>query len=163
MSTKGGKRTGSRPLSFIEASVWGVSLLVGVAVGVAVYKRQITEDQIKASHARDMIRVLETALVLAPADGRPHALPSTGEGLEALVRKGTISHVPADPWGRAYVYRNPGKLRGFDLLSLGPDGVESADDLVAGNLYGSNRPSGMALGGAGNRNRGAAPAKESQP
>lgn len=155
-----GKRAGSRSLSFIEASVWALSLLVGVAVGAVVYDRRITDDQIKASRARDMIRVLETALVMEPADGQPYALPTE---LEALVRNGTISYVPLDPWGRAYVYRNPGKKRGFDLFSLGPDGEESTDDLVAGNLYGSGRPSGMALGGAGNRNRGAAPTAGKAP
>lgn len=156
-------RTKRHSLSFIEASVWALSLLVGVAVAAVVYDRRVTEDQIKASRARDMIRVLETALLMKPGDDQLYALPTTHEGLQALVRRGTISHVPLDSWGRAYVYRNPGKARGFDLLSLGPDGVESADDLVAGNLYGSGNPSGMALGGAGNRNRGAAPVKGGQP
>ena len=31
--------------------------------------------------------------------------------------------VPADPWGRAYVYKSPGEQGGeFDLLTLGKDG-----------------------------------------
>jgi type II secretory pathway pseudopilin PulG len=35
-----------------------------------------------------------------------------------------------DPWGRALFYRPPGANGGaFDLKSLGPDGVQSADDL----------------------------------
>lgn len=30
--------------------------------------------------------------------------------------------VPADPWGRAYIYRSPGQTGDFDLLSYGKDG-----------------------------------------
>jgi general secretion pathway protein G len=30
--------------------------------------------------------------------------------------------VPADPWGRPYVYRAPGEFGDFDLVSLGKDG-----------------------------------------
>ncbi len=72
--------------------------------------------------------------------------PSTEEGLNALVKapagkevkwKGPYieaSEVPKDPWDNAYKYRFPGAKnvngpRGYDVWSLGPDGVESADDI----------------------------------
>ena len=70
-------------------------------------------------------------------------LPTTEQGLQALVQKPTIEPLPrhwraqvdaplgADPWGRPFVYRHAADdLSGkFDLFSLGPDGVESADDI----------------------------------
>ncbi len=39
--------------------------------------------------------------------------------------------MPKDPWGHDYIYVSPGvrNKRGFDLSSLGPDGVESEDDI----------------------------------
>ncbi|PXA04514.1 type II secretion system protein GspG [Coraliomargarita sinensis] len=70
--------------------------------------------------------------------------PSTEEGISALVKapagkdsrwKGPyLEEVPLDPWGNAYQYRFPGSkningARGYDIWSLGPDGVESADDI----------------------------------
>lgn len=60
------------------------------------------------------------------------AFPGTEDGLAALVTRpasGAKWHgpylskgVPADPWGRAYVYRAPGSKGEYDLLSYGKDG-----------------------------------------
>jgi len=38
---------------------------------------------------------------------------------------------PLDRWGRAYQYRQPAmrSQSAYDLFSLGPDGVPSADDV----------------------------------
>ena len=70
--------------------------------------------------------------------------PTTEEGLEALVKAPAdkkarwngpyLEEVPLDPWQNAYQYRFPGSkningARGYDVWSLGPDGVESADDI----------------------------------
>ena len=71
--------------------------------------------------------------------------PTTEEGLAALARcpkgleerwKGPYVRVdedklPSDPWGRPYQYRCPGvhNPNGYDLWSLGPDGVPSRDDI----------------------------------
>src|SRR5512135_910809 len=40
---------------------------------------------------------------------------------------------PLDPWGRSYVYKSPGthNTEGYDLYSMGKDGVEGGtDDIV---------------------------------
>lgn len=70
-------------------------------------------------------------------------LPTTEQGLKALVDKPTtqpipdrwiqfIEDVPKDPWGMEYQYRNPGQKskKGYDLWSVGPDGVDGTDDDV---------------------------------
>ena len=38
--------------------------------------------------------------------------------------------IPDDPWGNAYIYDFPGKHnnRGYDLMSMGPDGRKGTDD-----------------------------------
>lgn len=144
MSAKTAK---SGSVSFIEASVWGLSLLVGVSIALILHNRQVTDEIRLLSKAREMILALNSAL-LAPRPGdRP--MPTTAEGLRALVADGTLTHIPDDPWGRPYVYLNPGRERGYDLLSLGPDGVESGDDVVLWNLYGGRMT--LQQGGAGNR------------
>ena len=41
------------------------------------------------------------------------------------------AHKLKDPWGRPYQYRYPAtkSKQPYDVYSLGPDGVESADDI----------------------------------
>jgi general secretion pathway protein G len=82
------------------------------------------------ARARDDIRALRSLLLTGPH------MPDTASGLRYLVDSGQISALPVDPWGRPYQYRNPGKEYAYELFSLGPDGVESKDDVIAWNLYG---------------------------
>lgn len=69
--------------------------------------------------------------------------PSQAQGLEALVTCPRGAPQPTrwtqcvkaegilDLWGRKMQYRYPGKhnTKSYDIYSLGPDGVESADDI----------------------------------
>lgn len=70
--------------------------------------------------------------------------PTTEQGLKALLQAPAgkesrwngpyIDESPIDPWGNEYKYRYPGskninKSDGYDIWSLGQDGVESADDI----------------------------------
>ena len=64
--------------------------------------------------------------------------PATSQGLDALIMPhselkrpflypegGYISSIPADPWGREYIYEYPPqKSKNYDLYSLGADGIE---------------------------------------
>ena len=86
---------------------------------------------------------LSLALRLYAVDNNG-SYPTTGQGLDALMTKPTspptpdnwkgpyIEQEPLDPWKRPYVYRYPGAHppRDYDLLSLGPDGKESNDDIA---------------------------------
>jgi general secretion pathway protein G len=100
----------------------------------------LTESKVKA--ARIQIQSFASALDLFYLDaGR---FPSSGEGLDALVRPtpGVAAwngpylrggSVPNDPWGSPYVYRVPGERGPYDLISLGSDrqegGTGSAGDI----------------------------------
>lgn len=69
--------------------------------------------------------------------------PSTSEGLNALVTAPADKHgmwkgpyvednkIPLDPWKHPYQYKYPGthNKNGPDVYSLGPDGIESDDDI----------------------------------
>jgi general secretion pathway protein G len=68
--------------------------------------------------------------------------PTTQQGLEALRTKPAAEpeprnwrgpylrrEVPVDPWDRPYIYRSPGteNPQGYDLLTLGSDGVPGGE------------------------------------
>ena len=100
------------------------------------------ESKVKA--AKIQIESLASALDLYFLDvGR---YPSNSEGLDVLVqRSGNAANwngpylrgnvVPTDPWGRPYIYRTPGRLAAYDIVSFGTDGQEggtgAASDIIA--------------------------------
>jgi len=105
-------------------------VIIGLLAGFVAprYFAQVGKSQIKV--ARAQINALELALDQFRIDvGR---YPSTEEGLEALnTAPANIEAwagpylkkaVPADPWGRPYVYEHPGRNAELDLTSLGRDG-----------------------------------------
>lgn len=107
-----------------------VMVIIGVLAGFVAprYFSQIGKSQAKA--ARAQIVALEQALDQFRIDtGR---YPTTEEGLAALMEApGGVTDwggpymkkaVPADPWGRPFVYQNPGTHSEIDLLSYGKDG-----------------------------------------
>jgi general secretion pathway protein G len=88
----------------------------------------------KDATAKSQIEMLGAALDAYRLDNGRY--PSTEQGLGALWEKPTIDPpanwkapylrkpVPADPWGRAYIYFFPGQTNtaGYDLVSYGADG-----------------------------------------
>jgi general secretion pathway protein G len=135
MSTDFEERKSEKGFSLIELIVVLVILgLLAAVVGPRVYDKLAKgKEQI----AKIQIKEIEGALQLFSFDvGR---FPSSGEGLEALVRnpgnmeawKGpylTKNDLPKDPWGKSYLYRCPGQHGDYDLLSYGPDGSEGGED-----------------------------------
>jgi len=108
-----------------------VMVLIGLLAGFVAprYFAQVGKSQVKV--ARAQIDALDKALDSFRLDVGHY--PTSEEGLQALVvqpsselnwagpylKKG----VPADPWGRPYVYQQPGTHGGdFDLFSYGKDG-----------------------------------------
>ena len=107
-----------------------VIVIIGLLAGYVAprYFSQVGRSEVQV--ARAQIESLEKALDQYRLDMRRY--PSAEEGLEALVAKPQAAEVwqgsylkkavPADPWGRAYVYRVPGEKSEFQLLSYGRDG-----------------------------------------
>lgn len=111
-------------------------LVVMVIIGLLAsyvgprYFSQIGKSEVKT--AQMQIESLSKALDQYRLDvGR---YPSTEQGLLALNERPTgvarwggpylKKDVPPDPWGKPYVYRQPGEHGEFDLFSYGKDGVE---------------------------------------
>lgn len=113
-------------LGIIAVLVGSAIYMLGGAVGVAEDQRAATD-----------IKTLSTALGMYKVQNG--TLPTTEQGLEVLVTRPAsakrwrqiLDELPKDPWGNPYKYNRPGKknTRGYDLYSLGPDGVESEDDI----------------------------------
>ena len=124
-------RRSSRFPSLTE--ILALVLPVAAAVGMGVYllRGLPSGEDGRYARARDDIRALRSVLLLSD---RP--MPGTEAGLRELVDRGEIPFLPQDPWGRPYQYRNPGTEYVWELFSLGHDGVESKDDVIAWNLYG---------------------------
>ena len=112
-------------------AVLGAALIYGIKGNVDVAKETRVDSDIKAIITQ--IKVYE-ARNLQP--------PTTEQGLRALVERPTIEPVPErwtqlmeempkDPWKREFRYQYPAKRSkgDYDVYSLGPDGVESADDI----------------------------------
>jgi general secretion pathway protein G len=121
----------SRGGGFTLLELLVVMVIIGLLAGFVAprYFAQVGKSQVKVAKAQ--IDALDKALDSFRLDvGR---YPTTEEGLQVLVvppsnepawagpylKKG----VPNDPWGRPYVYAQPGSHGGdFDLLSYGKDG-----------------------------------------
>ena len=127
--------------TFQKMHTWGIYAVlfggvVAALVGGLIYMFNGTIICTKDQQAEADISAIKTALRTYEMCGSQ--LPTTEQGIQALVTRPTVEpiphrwtrmleEVPLDPWGRPYVYRNPGLINpeGYDLYSLGPDGMES--------------------------------------
>lgn len=117
-----------------------IALLAGIAVPVYLGRA----DQARVDKVESDFATIATALSLYKFDNA--VLPTTEQGLRALVRKPELSPVPSryrqggylrelplDPWGNPYVYLSPSRdgEREFELLSRGADGEPGGEDIDA--------------------------------
>ena len=121
---------GFRLPSLVEILALVLPVVAAAALGYTLVSGLPKGEDARYARARDDIRAIRSVMLLESG------LPATDPGLQWLVDSGQLPFLPLDPWGRPYQYRNPGKEYAYELFSLGPDGVESQDDVIAWNLYG---------------------------
>lgn len=108
-----------------------VLVIIGVLAALIVPNVLERADDARVMAARTDVNNLSQALKLYKLDNQ--RLPTTEQGLQALIVKPSAPPVPAnwkayldklpnDPWGRPYQYLNPGVKGEVDVMSLGADG-----------------------------------------
>ncbi len=122
------RRSPTAGFTLLELMV--VMVIIGMLAAYVAprYFAQVGKSETKL--ARAQIDAIEKALDQYRADTGHY--PSTEQGLVALVtRPGNEPkwagpymkrEVPADPWGRPYIYKQPGEHGELDISSLGSDG-----------------------------------------
>jgi general secretion pathway protein G len=107
-----------------------VMVLIGLLAGFVAprYFAQVGKSQVKV--ARAQVDGLDKALDQYRLDVGHY--PTSEQGLQALAVQpgGEVNWagpylkkaVPPDPWGRPYLYQQPGSHGDFDLVSYGKDG-----------------------------------------
>ena len=124
---------------FTLIEVMVVVVILSILAAIVVPKIMDRPEQARVTKARSDIRAMEAALNLYRLDNMVY--PSTDQGLEALVtaptdapepknwkQGGYLDRLPADPWGNAYLYLNPGSNGAIDIYSSGPDMQGQTDD-----------------------------------
>ncbi len=123
-----------RPLSqvgFTLIELMVVLLIIGVLAALIVPNVLDRADDARVTAAKTDVSNLMQALKLYKLDNQRY--PTAEQGLQALLTKPSTAPVPPnwksyldqlpnDPWGKPYVYLNPGIKGEVDVMSLGADG-----------------------------------------
>ncbi|WP_298440625.1 type II secretion system major pseudopilin GspG [uncultured Ferrimonas sp.] len=135
-----------RQRGFTLLEVMMVLVIIGVLASLVAPNILGNRDRANVQKAVADISGLENALQMYYAHNS--VMPTTEQGLEALVQRpsispeprnyqdgGYIQRLPTDPWGSDYVLLSPGEVSRFDLCSTGPDQqLGNEDDICNYNL-----------------------------
>jgi general secretion pathway protein G len=128
-------RSGSGRLGFTLIEILVVITVIGLLAALVGPRILGRVSEAKSATAKAQLEMLSVALDNYRLDNGSY--PTTEQGLAALQEKPGRDPVPlnwrgpylkraipADPWGKPYVYRSPGEHDpgGNDLSSLGKDG-----------------------------------------
>lgn len=117
-----------------------VLAIIGIIAALVVPNVMNRADDARVTAARTDVNNLMQALRLYKLDNMVY--PTQEQGLQALVNAPSagpqpqawrryVDKLPADPWGRDYLYMNPGLHGEVDVLSLGADGQPGGEGLNA--------------------------------
>ncbi len=115
-----------------------VLVILATLAAIVIPKFAGRTEQANVTAAQAQIANFETCLDAFEIDNGYY--PKGRDGLNELVEEPRNAKnwrgpylrqdIPDDPWGNAYIFECPGKHneRGYDLMSMGPDGRVGGDD-----------------------------------
>ena len=123
-------RAAHRLRGFTLIEVMVVVVILGILAALVVPRVVGRTDDARAVAAKQDIASVLQALKLYRLDNSRY--PTSKQGLEALVTRPTtdplptnwksyLDRLPKDPWGKPYLYLNPGARGEIDVFSLGAD------------------------------------------
>lgn len=129
----------SRRSAFTLIEIVIVLTIIAILGSGVMYMTKSWIDTSKETRVQSDLDKIATGLL--GYESKALRLPTTEQGVKALVEKPTtepvperwsnfLEELPKDPWGQEYKYRLPGQKskRGYDLWSVGPDGVDGNED-----------------------------------
>jgi general secretion pathway protein G len=132
------RRARARGFTLIELMV--VIVILGVLGTLVVPRLMSKPDEARVTAAKTNLSSIMQALDMYRLDNQRY--PSADQGLAALAIRPTAAPVPTnwkqylkdapvDPWGRPYVYLNPGVKAEIDVMSYGADGQQGGEGVNA--------------------------------
>ena len=113
--------------------------IISILAAGSIYLLKGQVDSAKETRVDSDIAAISIAL--QSYEGRALRMPTTEQGLAALVEKPTIEpvperwrgfmeEVPKDPWGQPYKYRYPAQKskKPYDIYTAGADAQEGTED-----------------------------------
>jgi general secretion pathway protein G len=133
IQSKTGRRKPSRQRGFTLVELLLVLTILAILAGIVLPKFTGSTEKARIAAAKTDISTFKTALSMFEVDNG--CFPKGRNGLQDLMVKPSYAQnwkapyldtdrIPPDPWGRPYVYENPGHHNpsGYDVYSLGPNG-----------------------------------------
>lgn len=128
----------ARGFTLIELMV--VIVILGVLGTLVVPRLMSKPDEARVTAAKTNLSSIMQALDMYRLDNQRY--PTAEQGLTALAVRPTAAPVPnnwkqylkeapVDPWGRPYVFLNPGIKAEIDVMSYGADGQQGGEGVNA--------------------------------
>lgn len=127
-----------RRSGFTLIEIMVVVVILGLLAAVAVPNVIARAEEARRTTTKTQIESYVTSLEMYRLHNGSY--PTTQQGLDALVKKPTLSPVPKryppepymksipdDPWGNPYIYRCPGERGAYDVISTGRNGEEGGE------------------------------------